>query len=49
LGDAPLEPIVTKFGNSVYLTDIINRSKFGSANYPNSGFSSYLGPIMVAV
>jgi len=28
-GDVPLEPIATKFGNSLYLTEIINRSKFG--------------------
>jgi len=28
-GDAPLEPIATKFGNSLYLTEVINRSKFG--------------------
>jgi len=27
-GDAPLEPIATKFGNSLYLTKVINRSKF---------------------
>jgi len=28
-GDAPLEPIVTKFGNLLYLTKLINRSQFG--------------------
>jgi len=28
-GDAPLETIVTKFGNSFYLTEVINRPKFG--------------------
>jgi len=28
-GDAPLEPITTKFSNSLYLTKVINRSKFG--------------------
>jgi len=28
-GDTPLEPIATKFGNSLYLTEVINRSKFG--------------------
>jgi len=28
-GDAPLEPIANKFGNSLYLTEVINRSKFG--------------------
>jgi len=28
-GDAPLEPIATKFGNSIYLTELINRSIFG--------------------
>jgi len=27
--DARLEPIVTKFGNSFYLAEVINRSKFG--------------------
>jgi len=29
LGDAFLEPIATQFGNSLYLTEFINRSKFG--------------------
>jgi len=29
LGDAPLEPFVTKFGNSLYLTVVINHLKFG--------------------
>jgi len=28
-GDAPLESIATKFGNSLYLNEVINRSKFG--------------------
>jgi len=28
-GDAPLQPIATKFGNSLHLTKAINRSKFG--------------------
>jgi len=28
-GDAPLEPIATKFGNSLYLIEVINRSQFG--------------------
>jgi len=28
-GDAPLEPIATKFGNSLYLTEVINRLKCG--------------------
>jgi len=28
-GDAPREPIATKFGNSLYLTEVIDRSKFG--------------------
>jgi len=28
-GDAPLEPIATKFGNFLYLNEVINRSKFG--------------------
>jgi len=28
-GDAPLEPIATKFGSSLYLTEVINRLKFG--------------------
>jgi len=28
-GDAPLKPISTKFGNSLHLTVVINRSKFG--------------------
>jgi len=27
--DVPLEPNATKFGNSPYLTEVINRSKFG--------------------
>jgi len=28
-GDAPLEPIATKFGNSLYLTEVISRLIFG--------------------
>jgi len=28
-GDAPLEPIATKFDSSLYLTEVINHSKFG--------------------
>jgi len=28
-GDALLKPIVTKFGNSLYLTEVLNRSKCG--------------------
>jgi len=28
-GDASLEPTATKFGNSLYLTELSNRSKFG--------------------
>jgi len=28
-GDAPLEPIATKFVNSLYLSDLIYRSQFG--------------------
>jgi len=28
-GDAPLKPIATEFGNSLYITEVINRSKFG--------------------
>jgi len=28
-GEAPLEPIATNFGNSLYLTEVINRSEFG--------------------
>jgi len=28
-GDAPLKPIATKFSNSLYLPEAINRSKFG--------------------
>jgi len=36
-GDAPLELIATKFGNSLYLTDVINRSKFGVDWYSSLG------------
>jgi len=32
-GDAPPEPIATKFGSSLYFTDVINRSKFGIDRY----------------
>jgi len=28
-GDAPLEPITTKFSSSLYVTEVINPSKFG--------------------
>jgi len=28
-GDAPLEPIIAKFGSSLYIPEVINRSKFG--------------------
>jgi len=37
-GDVPLEPVATKFGNYLYLTEIINRSKFGVDWF--SGFCS---------
>jgi len=36
-GDAPLEPIATKFNNSFYLTYLINRSKFGIDWYGSFG------------
>jgi len=36
-GDAPLEPIATKFGNSLYLIEVINRSKFGVDWYSSFG------------
>jgi len=36
-GDAPLERIATKFGNSLYLTEVINRSKFGVDWYGSVG------------
>jgi len=37
LGDALLEPIATTFCNSLYLTDVINRSKFGIDWYGSFG------------
>jgi len=36
-GDAPLEPIVAKFGNSLYLAELINRLKFGVDWYSSFG------------
>jgi len=36
-GDAPLEPIATKFGNSLYLTEVISRSKSGVDWYGSFG------------
>jgi len=36
-GDAPLKPIATKFSNSLYLTEVINRSKFGVDWYSSFG------------
>jgi len=36
--DAPLEPIATKLGNSFYLTELINRSKFSVDWYSSFGF-----------
>jgi len=35
--DALLEPIATKFGNSFYLTEVINRSKFSVDWYGSFG------------
>jgi len=37
MGDAPLEPIATKFGNSLYPTEVISRSKFGVDWYGSFG------------
>jgi len=37
-GDTPLEPIATKFGNSLNLTEVINRSKFGDDWNGSFGF-----------
>jgi len=36
-GETPLEPIATTFGNSLYLTKVINRSKFGIDWYGSFG------------
>jgi len=36
-GDAPLQTIATKFGNSLYLTEVINRSQFGVDWYSSFG------------
>jgi len=36
-GDASLKPIATKFGNSLYLIEVINRSKFGVDWYSSFG------------
>jgi len=36
-GDAPLEPIATKFSNSLYLIEVINRSKFGVDGFRSFG------------
>jgi len=37
-GDVPLEPIATAFGNSLHLSEVINRSKFGVDWYGCFGF-----------
>jgi len=37
LVDAALEPIANKFGNSLYLSELINRSKFGVDWFSNFG------------
>jgi len=47
-GDAPLEPIATKFGNSFYLTKVINRSKFGVDWFSSFG-SGDLQNLMFAI
>jgi len=39
-GDAPLTPIETKFDNSLYVSEVINRSKFGFDWYCSFGFGS---------
>jgi len=36
-GDAPREPITTKLGTSLYLTEVINRFKFGVDCYSSVG------------
>jgi len=36
-GDAPPEPIATKFGISLYKTEVINISKFGVDWFSNFG------------
>jgi len=36
-GETPVEPIAIKYGNSLYLTEEINRSKFGVDWYSSFG------------
>jgi len=47
-GDAPLEPIATKFGKSHYLTEVINRSKFGVDWFSSFG-SGEIQKLMFAI